>query len=80
MLPLDLTGRMAFEHIEAKVISTIVATKAYLDLVKDVTKRIYVPNGSGPVQYFQEIKRDQLSATIVKTGLIDDAFITLCAP
>ena len=34
MLPLDLTGRTAFEHIEAKVIPTIVATKAYLDLVQ----------------------------------------------
>ena len=55
MLPLDLTGRLAFEHIEGKVISSIVATKAYLDLAKDVTNRLYVPSGNGPVQYFQDI-------------------------
>jgi len=73
MLPL------AFEHIECKVISSIVATKAYLDLVKGVTNRLYVPNGNGPIQYFQEMKRDQLSAAIVKGGVIDDVFIILCA-
>ena len=38
-----------------------------------------MPNGSGLVQYFQEIKRDQLSTIIAKNGLIDDAFIILCA-
>jgi len=37
MLPLDLTGRLAFKRIERKVISSTVATKAYLDLVKSVT-------------------------------------------
>ena len=79
MIPLDLTGRLAFEHIEGKVISSTVATKAYLNLIKDVTSRSYVPNGSDPVQYFQEMKRDQLSAAVVKTGLIDDAFLILCA-
>ena len=79
MLPLDLIGRLAFKRIEGKVISSIVATKAYLDLVKAITSRTYVPNGSGPVQYFQEMKRDQLSAAVVKSGLIDDALIILCA-
>ena len=49
MLPLDLTGRLAFKHIEGKGIPSTVATKAYLDLVKDVTNRIYVPNRSGSV-------------------------------
>ena len=47
------------------------ATKAYLDLVTDVTNRPYVPNGNGPM-------KDQLSAAIVKGGVIDDAFIILC--
>jgi len=56
MLPLNLTNRMAFKHIEAEVISNIVATKAYLDLVNDVTKRIYMPNGSKAVQYFHKMK------------------------
>ena len=37
-----------------------------------------MPNGNGPIQYFQEIKRDQLSAAVVKTGVIDDAFIMIC--
>ena len=48
MLPLSLTGRIAFDHIEKKVISHVVSTKAYLELVKDVTGRTYEPNGSGP--------------------------------
>ena len=43
MLPLDLIGRLAFKRIEGKVISSIVATKACLDLVKDVTNGLYVP-------------------------------------
>jgi len=70
MLPLDLTGRLAFEHIEGKVISSHTATKAYQNLVKDIANRLYVPNGNGPMQYFQEMKRDQLSAAIVKGGVI----------
>ena len=53
--------------------------KAYIDLVKDVTSRLDVPNGNGPIQYFQEMKRDQLSAAVDKSGMIDDAFIILCA-
>ena len=53
--------------------------KAYIDLVKDVTSRLDVPNGNGPIQYFQEMKRDQLSAAVVKIGVIDDEFIILCA-
>jgi len=79
MLPLTLTGRLAIEHIERKVISSTVATKAYLNLVKDVTNRPYVPNGRGPVQHFQDMKCDQLSAAVVKSGLITDEFIILCA-
>ena len=79
MLPLTLTGRSAFELIERKVTSSAVATKTYLNLVKAVTTRAYVPNGSGPVQYVQEMKRDQLSAAVDKSGMIDDAFIILCA-
>jgi len=46
MLPLTLTGRLSIEHIGRKVISSTVATKEYLHLVKDVTNRAYVPNGS----------------------------------
>ena len=49
MLPLTLNGRLAIEHIERKVISSTVATKSYLHLVKDVTTRPYVPNGSETV-------------------------------
>ena len=79
MLPLTLTGWLAIEHIERKVISSTMATKAYLHLVEDFTNRPYVPNGSGSVQYFQDMKRDQLSATVVKTGLITDEFIILYA-
>ena len=66
MLPLDLTRRVAFDHIEGKVISSIVATKAYLDLVKDITNRLYVPSGNGQIHYFQDMKRDRLSAAIIK--------------
>ena len=55
------------------------ATKAYLNLVKAVTTRTYVANGSGPVQYFQEMKRDQLSTAVVIAGMVDDEFIILCA-
>lgn len=58
MLPMNLTGRLAFKHIEDKFISSIVATKAYLDQIKDVTNRLYVPNGNGPVQYFPYMTTD----------------------
>jgi len=77
---MNLTCRSEFKHIEEKIISSIVAVKAYLDLVKDVPNQIYVPNGNGSVQHFQDMKSDQLSAAIVKGGLIDDLFIIICSP
>ena len=79
MLPISLTDRLAFKHIKDKVISNIVATKAYLALVNDITNRLYVPNGNGPVQYLQDMKTYHLSAAIVKGGVIDDKFIILYA-
>ena len=79
MLPLTLTGRLAFEHIDRKVTSSAVATKAYLNLAKAVTTRTYVPNGSGPVHYLQEMKRDQLSTAVVKAAMIDEVVIILYA-
>ena len=61
MLPLSLTGRIAYDHIEKKVITPEVSSKAYLELVKDVTNRTYKPNGSGPELFFKAMKRDQMN-------------------
>ena len=55
------------------------SSKAYVELVRDVTNRTYTPNGSGSELFFKAMKRDQMNARIVKSGLIDDDFIMICA-
>ena len=69
---MTLTGRLAFEHIECNVTSSAMTTKVYLDLVK-AAKWKWIS------AIFQEMKCDQLSAAVVKIGVIDDEFIILCA-
>ena len=68
---MTLTGRLAFEHIECNVTSSAMTTKVYLDLVK-AAKWKWIS------AIFQEMKCDQLSAAVVKSDMIDDAFIILC--
>jgi len=80
MLPLNFTGRIAFEriafeHIETKVKTDIIATKVYCELLQDVMDRTYVPNSNGSVQYFKDMKNDQFSADILGESKISNRLI-----
>ena len=73
MLPLSLTGRQALDHIEAKTKTDIVATGAYCKILMQRMMRKYLPNGNGSVQYFKDMKHDQVGANVLTD---DDAMVS----
>ena len=61
------------DHIEAKTKTDIVATGAYCKILMQRMMRKYLPNGNGSVQYFKDMKHDQVGANVLTD---DDAMVS----
>ena len=79
MLPLSMTARIAFDHIEKKTKTDIVATKAYSQIILQMAQRKYNPNGNGSVQFMQDMKEDQFGANLLagEASVTDGMVMTL---
>ena len=52
-LPIFLTARQAFDHIEKKTKTDDISTTAYCDALDRMSAMKYKPNGNGPTDYFK---------------------------
>ena len=72
-LPITLTARMAFDHIEGKAKTDKIATDPYCGCVDTMLGMAYLPNGNGPLKFFKAIVTAQFEANALDDeGTISD--------
>jgi len=79
-LPINLTTRMTFEHIEKKTKTDEISTKAYCKTVDDMSAMKYQPNANGPTDYFKAMVTSRFEANALdKHGKISDGQLIMYA-
>ena len=79
-LPIFLTARQAFDHIEKKTKTDDISTTAYSDALKRMQALKYTPNGNGPTDYFKAMVTAQFEAnSLDRHGKVSDGQIIMYA-